>query len=183
MAAQIPVVQAADKAADKGEASPGKGRGKLLLIIIVSTAVVLLGAGVGAALWLTAGAKKPAGHAAAEAPKAAPAPTGPPLFLALDTTFVVSNAHKIPQGGGFSLLIGAVALTLMLSWRRGREVALAEMPVDGKRAALALQRQHGLDDRRGGAQRILLRHGGLIGEKRSMARGHGPGWRLRGVQV
>lgn len=52
------------------------------------------------------------------------------LFFALDTTFVVSNAHKIPQGGWFPLLIGTVALTLMLSWRRGREVALAKREAD-----------------------------------------------------
>jgi KUP system potassium uptake protein len=52
------------------------------------------------------------------------------LFFALDTTFVVSNAHKIPQGGWFPLLVGAVALTLMLSWRRGREVALARREAD-----------------------------------------------------
>jgi KUP system potassium uptake protein len=52
------------------------------------------------------------------------------LFFALDSTFVVSNAHKIPQGGWFPLLVGAVALTLMLSWRRGREVALARREAD-----------------------------------------------------
>jgi KUP system potassium uptake protein len=52
------------------------------------------------------------------------------LFLIMDTTFVVSNAHKIPQGGWFPLLVGAVALTLMLSWRRGREVALARREAD-----------------------------------------------------
>ena len=52
------------------------------------------------------------------------------LFFALDATFVVSNAHKIPQGGWFPLLVGAVALTLMLSWRRGREVALAKREED-----------------------------------------------------
>jgi KUP system potassium uptake protein len=49
------------------------------------------------------------------------------LFLALDLTFVASNAHKIPDGGWFPLLVGAVALTLMLSWRRGRAVALARL--------------------------------------------------------
>ena len=27
------------------------------------------------------------------------------LFFALDSTFVVSNAHKIPQGGWFPLLV------------------------------------------------------------------------------
>jgi KUP system potassium uptake protein len=52
------------------------------------------------------------------------------FFLALDFTFVLSNAHKIPQGGWFPLLVGAVTLTLMLSWRRGREVALARREED-----------------------------------------------------
>ena len=37
---------------------------------------------------------------------------------------------QIPQGGWFPLLVGAVALTLMLSWRRGREVALARREAD-----------------------------------------------------
>jgi KUP system potassium uptake protein len=50
------------------------------------------------------------------------------FFFALDATFVVSNAHKIPQGGWFPLLVGAAALTL--SWRRGREVALARREAD-----------------------------------------------------
>jgi KUP system potassium uptake protein len=48
------------------------------------------------------------------------------LFLALDLVFVSANLHKIPAGGWFPLLIGAVALTLMLTWRRGRRVALAQ---------------------------------------------------------
>jgi KUP system potassium uptake protein len=52
------------------------------------------------------------------------------LFLALDLTFVASNAHKIPDGGWFPLMVGAIALTLMLSWRRGREVALARREED-----------------------------------------------------
>jgi KUP system potassium uptake protein len=47
------------------------------------------------------------------------------LFLVLDITFVSSNLHKIPAGGWFPLAVGAVALTLMLTWRRGRAVALA----------------------------------------------------------
>jgi KUP system potassium uptake protein len=55
------------------------------------------------------------------------------LFLALDLTFVASNAHKIPDGGWFPLLVGAVALTLMLSWRRGRAVALARREEDATR--------------------------------------------------
>ena len=52
------------------------------------------------------------------------------FFLALDLTFVASNTHKIPDGGWFPLLVGAVVLTLMLSWRRGREVALARRGED-----------------------------------------------------
>src|SRR5215469_11225801 len=85
MAAQIPVLEAADK-----NAAPPKrnGRGKLLLIIVILTAVVLLGAGLGAAWWLTT-AKHPAAPAASEA-KTAPPPAGPPLFLALDPPFVVN---------------------------------------------------------------------------------------------
>jgi len=90
MAAQIPVVQAADKAADRGAEPKGKSRGRLFLIIIVSTAVVLIGAGIGAALWLSAAAKKTRPAATAEAPKEAPAPQGPPLFLGLDPPFVVN---------------------------------------------------------------------------------------------
>ncbi|MGE7413277.1 KUP/HAK/KT family potassium transporter [Methylobacterium tarhaniae] len=37
------------------------------------------------------------------------------LFLALDLTFVAANAHKIPAGGWFPLLVGAIALLLMLT--------------------------------------------------------------------
>src|SRR3954469_17923012 len=52
------------------------------------------------------------------------------LFLALDLSFVASNTHKIPDGGWFPLIVGAIALTLMLTWRRGREVALARREED-----------------------------------------------------
>lgn len=85
MAAQIPVLEAADKNAAQPKA---KSRGKLLLTIVIITAVLLLGAGVGAAWWLTS-AKHPAAPAA-DAPKDAPPPAGPPLFLGLDPPFVVN---------------------------------------------------------------------------------------------
>jgi KUP system potassium uptake protein len=45
------------------------------------------------------------------------------LFLLLDLTFVSANVHKIPAGGWFPLLVGLVALTLVLVWRKGRRVA------------------------------------------------------------
>ena len=87
MAAQIPVLEAADKNAAPPK---GKSRGKLFLIIVIGTAVVLLGAGVGTAWWLTAG-KHSSGAATAEASSAKTAPpAGPPLFLALDPPFVVN---------------------------------------------------------------------------------------------
>jgi flagellar protein FliL len=85
MAAQIPVLEAADKNAAPPK---GKSRGKLFLIIIISAAVVLLGAGGGAAWWLTTG-KHPASQAAKET-KPEPSPAGPPLFLGLDPPFVVN---------------------------------------------------------------------------------------------
>jgi KUP system potassium uptake protein len=52
------------------------------------------------------------------------------LFLALDVTFVSANLHKIPGGGWFPLVVAAISLTLMLSWRRGRSVALARREED-----------------------------------------------------
>jgi len=57
------------------------------------------------------------------------------LFLGIDVMFVSANLHKIPAGGWFPLLVGALTLSLMLVWRRGRAVALARrsedaMPLD-----------------------------------------------------
>ena len=47
------------------------------------------------------------------------------LILLLDVVFVSANVHKIPAGGWFPLLVGVITLTLMLVWRKGRQVALA----------------------------------------------------------
>jgi KUP system potassium uptake protein len=52
------------------------------------------------------------------------------LFFVLDLAFVSANVHKIPSGGWFPLVVGAIALTLMLTWRRGRSVALAHREKD-----------------------------------------------------
>ena len=46
-------------------------------------------------------------------------------FLLLDLAFLLANAHKIPEGGWFPLVVGAAALTLVLVWRRGRAALLA----------------------------------------------------------
>ena len=54
------------------------------------------------------------------------------LILLLDIVFVSANVHKIPAGGWFPLLVGAITLTLMLVWRKGRQVALARRDENAK---------------------------------------------------
>lgn len=43
-------------------------------------------------------------------------------FLAIDLIFFASNAMKIPDGGWFPILIGAVLFLIMSTWRRGTEI-------------------------------------------------------------
>ncbi len=52
------------------------------------------------------------------------------LFLLVDLTFFAANAIKIPQGGWFPLLVGAVVFTLMSTWRRGRQIVLERTSED-----------------------------------------------------
>ncbi len=52
------------------------------------------------------------------------------FFLMVDVAFFVANAVKIPQGGWFPLLIGAVVFMLMSTWRRGRQVVLERTSED-----------------------------------------------------
>ncbi len=51
-------------------------------------------------------------------------------FFVVDLAFFTANAVKIPQGGWFPLLIGAVVFTLMSTWRRGRQIVLARTSED-----------------------------------------------------
>jgi KUP system potassium uptake protein len=44
------------------------------------------------------------------------------LFLAIDAAFFSANVLKILHGGWFPLLLGALLFTLMLTWRRGRQL-------------------------------------------------------------
>ena len=58
-----------------------------------------------------------------------------PLLL-IDAAFLASNALKILDGGWFPIVIGAIAFTLLTTWKRGRsmlQARLAEetMPIDG----------------------------------------------------
>jgi KUP system potassium uptake protein len=47
------------------------------------------------------------------------------LFLTIDLAFWAANIVKIPHGGWFPLVIGAIVFTLMSTWKKGRQV-LAE---------------------------------------------------------
>jgi K+ transporter len=42
------------------------------------------------------------------------------VFMLIDAAFFAAALHKILDGGWFPLALGAIVLTLMLSWRRGR---------------------------------------------------------------
>ena len=61
------------------------------------------------------------------------------FFFVVDVTFWASNLLKLFEGGWFPLMIGAAILTLMLTWRDGREI-LSE-----KREAEALDLSSFLD--------------------------------------
>jgi KUP system potassium uptake protein len=45
-------------------------------------------------------------------------------FLLVDTIFLAANALKIPQGGWMPLLVGAMLVALMMTWRRGTRILL-----------------------------------------------------------
>jgi KUP system potassium uptake protein len=44
------------------------------------------------------------------------------FFLLIDLTFFAAALHKVLEGGWFPLALGAVVFTVMVTWRRGREI-------------------------------------------------------------
>jgi len=48
-------------------------------------------------------------------------------FLLVDLAFLGANATRIPQGGWFPLVAGAAVYTLMITWKRGREILAKRM--------------------------------------------------------
>ncbi len=48
-------------------------------------------------------------------------------LLAVDIAFFAANIIKIPEGGWFPLAMGLVSFTTLTTWRRGRQLVLAEM--------------------------------------------------------
>ena len=51
-------------------------------------------------------------------------------LLAVDVMFLASNALKIPAGGWFPLIVGAVVFTLLTTWKRGRIVLMDKLAED-----------------------------------------------------
>ena len=57
------------------------------------------------------------------------------VFLVVDVAFFASNALKVLHGGWFPLIIGGAVFVLMMTWRRGRELLIAQL----ERGGLALR--------------------------------------------
>jgi len=51
-------------------------------------------------------------------------------LLAIDIAFLSSNSLKIPDGGWFTLLIGAIVFTLLTTWKRGRALLMERLSED-----------------------------------------------------
>ncbi len=49
------------------------------------------------------------------------------LFLIVDGAYFLANLTKVPDGGWFPLLIGAIAFTLLTTWARGRKLMRERM--------------------------------------------------------
>jgi KUP system potassium uptake protein len=47
------------------------------------------------------------------------------FFIFIDAAFFSSSLLKIAEGGWFPLALGAIVFTVMTTWRRGREMAMA----------------------------------------------------------
>ncbi len=53
------------------------------------------------------------------------------VFLAIDASLFSANAIKIEEGGWFPLVLGIVVLTIMTTWRKGRELVLRGIKQSG----------------------------------------------------
>ena len=49
------------------------------------------------------------------------------LFFGIDMLYFGANLLKVPDGGWFPLLVGAIAFTLLTTWARGRQLMIARM--------------------------------------------------------
>ena len=53
------------------------------------------------------------------------------FFILVDAVFFSSSLIKIAEGGWFPLGLGAIVFTVMTTWRRGRELAMAKQKLTG----------------------------------------------------
>lgn len=51
-------------------------------------------------------------------------------FLILDLIFFGASSLKIIAGGWFPLLVGAIAFTIMMTWKRGRQLLIAKLQTE-----------------------------------------------------
>ncbi|MBA3527439.1 MAG: potassium transporter Kup [Sphingomonas sp.] len=49
------------------------------------------------------------------------------LFFSVDLLYFTANLLKVPDGGWFPLVVGAVAFTLLTTWAKGRQLMIARM--------------------------------------------------------
>jgi KUP system potassium uptake protein len=49
------------------------------------------------------------------------------FFMLVDFTFFAAAMHKVLEGGWFPLLLGALIFTIMVTWKRGRELLLERL--------------------------------------------------------
>ena len=49
------------------------------------------------------------------------------IFLLIDASYLGANLFKIPDGGWFPLVVGAVIFTMMTTWKHGRELLTARI--------------------------------------------------------
>ncbi len=49
------------------------------------------------------------------------------VFLSIDLAFFGANAVKIPDGGWFPLVVAGLVFTLLVTWKRGREMVLRRL--------------------------------------------------------
>ena len=60
-------------------------------------------------------------------------------LIAIDLTFLGSNALKIPDGGWFPLLVGGIVFTLLTTWKRGRSLLMKRLAEDAMPLDLFIQ--------------------------------------------
>ena len=53
------------------------------------------------------------------------------FFILIDMAFFASSVLKIAEGGWFPLALGAIVFTVMTTWRRGRQLAMARQKQTG----------------------------------------------------